>query len=237
MSNSTLSAIRGRVRTRLNEPTPGFWTNANLNEHIQSSYVSEFGLYLRKNPKLAAQTVDLSYTALAESMTLTTTGYTVGRITLVEDRTTIQPGVVLDEAETKAGVVTEAADPEALTNPTGTPSRWYFERQSSATTGVLTITQKLFLSPVPGSTRSLRIHYAAEAQALSGDTYTTGLPDDYEEALICGACVLAKIQEQVPPGILQGFRDQLKEAETRIRENAGGPARGPGRIVYHDDTH
>jgi hypothetical protein len=235
MGNSTLSTIRGVVRTRLNEATPGFWTNADLNKHIQTAYSKYCKRYINKNPRLAKQTTDMTYTALAEYCAVTVSGYSIGKVNLVEDRTDIQPGVPLEEADSFWTVVSESVDPESSANPTGDPSKYYFAKSSSATTGVIAVGQRLYLSPVPGSARSLRIHYAAEPQSLAGDTYTTGLPDDYEECVVCHACVLAKIQEQVAPGVLQSFRDQEKAAEAAVTENSRGTSRGPGRVVYFDD--
>lgn len=236
MSNSTLSTMRGVLRTRLNEPTAGFWSNTDLNRHLQTSYNLYYLLYLRKNPRLAEQTTDVTYTSGAESAAVTVSGYTIGKIVLVEDRTDIQPGVVLEEADSKWGVVAEAVEPDSSDNPTGDPSKWYYVKTSAATTGVIAVAGKLYLTPVPGSTRTIRIHFQAEAQTLAGDTYTTGLPDEYEECVICYASVLAKIQEQVPPGVLSIYQDQQAKAEQKIRELAQGVSRGPGRIVFHDDT-
>lgn len=237
MGNSTLSTIRGVLRTRLNESTAGFWSNANLNTHLQTAYSKHFNRYLNKNPRLARQTADVTYTALAESVTVTTTGYSIGRIILVEDRTDIQPGVPLEEADSFWNVVNESVEPDASDNPTGDPNKWYFVRSSSTATGVISLTQTLYLSPVPGSARSLRIHYMADAQSLSADTYTTGLPDDYEECVVAEAAVLAKIQEQVAPVVLQVYRDQLQNAEAMVRENSRGLSRGPTRIRFYDDTN
>jgi hypothetical protein len=237
MSNSALSTVRGVVRTRLNESTATFWSNADLNKHIQTAYNTYFGMYLNKNPRLARQSADVTYTASAESVTVTTTGYSIGKIVLVEDRTDIQPGIPLEEADSMWNVINESVEPDSSDTPTGDPSKWYFVRSSSTATGVISLTQTLYLSPVPGSARSLRIHYMAEPQSLAGDTYTTGLPDIYEECVVSGACVLAKIQEQVAPGVLQIYRDQLQSAEAKVRENARGLSTGPGRIRYYDDTN
>jgi len=236
VSNSALSAMRGVLRTRLNEPTAGFWSNADLNKHLQTAYSTYYALYLRKNPRLAEQYSDVTYTSGAESVAVTVTGYTIGKIALVEDRTDIQPGVVLEECDSKMGVVAEAVGPDSSDNPTGDPAKWYYVKSSAATTGVIAVAGKLYLTPVPGSTRTIRIHFQAEAQSLAGDTYTTGLPDEYEECVICHAAVLAKVQEQVPPGVLSIFQDVLGKAEQKLRELAQGVSRGPGRIVFHDDT-
>jgi len=236
MSNRALSAIRTVLRYRLNEPSPGFWTNVALNTHIQTSYEETFALYLRKNPGQAKQYADVTYTAEAESVAVTISGYTLANVLVVEDRTEVQPGVVLTEADSFEQVIAEAEDPAAADNPTGDPSKWYYVRTSSASTGVLTIAGYIYLTPIPGSARSLRIHYQAEAQTLAGDSYTTGLPDTYEELLICRAAVLAKTQEGVTPSALAEFKAQAKEADLVVRTQTGGFSRGPSRIVYHDDT-
>lgn len=236
MSNSTLTAIRTALRTRLNEASPGFWTNANLNEHIQRSYNETFAMYLRKNPKQAKQSEDITYTAEAEYYAVTISGYTLAHVTSVEDRTEVQPGIPLSEADSLEEVIADAEDPAAADNPTGDPSKWYFVKTSATTTGVITVAGRLYLSPIPGTSRSIRIHYQAEAQSLAGDTYTTGLPDVYETRLIAKAAVYAKEQEGVSASALQAFKDEFKEADMAVRTMDGGFSRGPARIVYHDDT-
>lgn len=231
--NQALSVIRSIMRSRLNEPTPGFWKNPVLNMHLQSAYNEYFALFMRKNPEEEHRYVEVVYPGSAKSLAITTSGHLIALITVVEDYTDFNPGVPLGKAQGMEDIV-RAGYATDYTTDAGS-SKYYFGRIPTVASGVQVLAQTLYLSPLPSTARSLRIHYAAGPQVLSADTYTTGLPDDYEECMIWRAIEIAKIQEGVPPSMLQIVQDQLKRADQAVR-TAKGPTRGGDRIVYHDCT-
>ena len=164
--NKTLSDIRGMMRARLNEPSPGFWLNPVLNSHIQSAYNEYYQLFLQKNPEQESRTLDVTLTGGTSSVALTTTGHAIGAIKVVEDRTQPELAAPISRLQSREEFIQRSMAADVTTD--NGAFQYLYEVVPTVGTGVFTLTQTLFLAPTPTSSKSLRIHYAAGPQVLAG---------------------------------------------------------------------
>jgi|MudIll2142460700_1097286.scaffolds.fasta_scaffold432715_2 hypothetical protein len=230
MSNSALSVIRAKVRRLLNEATAEFWSDAVLNDFIQNSFDHYYRAYTEINPEFGRKYEDITYTASAEYYDITATGGDIESILFVEDRTNYQPGPKLQQA-TSLVELQKVSYPAIYTSLS--PCFWYFEKVESITTGVVTIKNRLYLGPKPGSAKSLRLHVQAGPQPLAGDAYTTGMPDFVERCIILGAAIDAKLMEASPN--IRGFQELLMQAEQRLMNHSNRIGRGNNFMDYDPD--
>lgn len=231
MSNAALSVLRTRLRAILNESTAGFWSDANLNIYIAMAVAKYHDWWTRHNPHWGKSTIDVTYTASAESVTITvSTGNEIMLVDYIEDRTNAQPGPHIDLVNTKE----ELADHYGVYNDTswdGIPLVAYIEVvEAEAVAGVKTHTYTIFLAPKPGSAHSLRLHTRRRPPALTSDTHTSGLPDIVEECVVLHAAMLARSQEESPPG---GLVQLLEMAERGAISSAKPLRSGPDSMVYY----
>jgi len=232
MSNSARSALRTKVRNLLNEPTAGFWSDAVLNDFLQNAYDHYYREYVELNPEHGRRYHDFTYTGSAEYTDLTTTGYDIEQILQVEDRTDSQPGSLLEQSDSLGQLIRDANEYAALSVTSNTGFKWAFEKIESISSGVVTVTERIYFAPVPTAARSIRIHVQCAPQVLSGDTYTTGLPEFVERCIILMAAMDARLMELNPN--LGNLPMLLEQAEQRMYRHTRPVKRGPMSILYED---
>ena len=231
MSNSTLTVILADVRSMLNEPiaSNSFWTDDQLKGYIRRAHRDYWRKWCRYKPEHGSRTKDATYTASAESVDVTFSadeGFpaTVDRC---EDRTDVQPGVKIpwaDSMEALTHYYNQLGDTALLSN---WPARVFGEIAQSASSGVQANVFRLYMGPIPASSRSLRLHYQAEPYPMTLTTHTTGLPGVVEECIIIKSAAYARAQEEATD---EPFRLLLSEAETEMRASARPLRKGPKRV-------
>ena len=252
MSNSTLLTLRTKLRDLINaEDDTEFFTNARLNRQLQDAYGTYYRRYVEMSPQYGQRTVEFTFPAEEQYYDVVTSGHTIEQVEVVEDKTDIDPGYPLVRADSKrqilgdqslfyetlvphwegSGTVYNAED----SYPRGPSIRFWFEKTEADTDGVITITQRIWLGPRPTINRELEVFYQAGPQALTDDTYTTGLPDFVERPLLYYAAILCRTIEEPPPGgAIQNLRALLDDADRDFARMKRPMERGGLRIEYFD---
>lgn len=167
-----------------------------------------------------------------------TSGYSIDMILKVEDRTTYDPGDLLEPAESLIDIMESQSVRTDSTSYEATyslPIRYFFEKAESIASGVVTVRNRIYLGPLPSGNRSLRLHILCGPQAIStGDTYTTGLPEHAETCIVLDAAIQARLMEESPSGASLGSLNARKaEAETNLLRHVS-LSREPNRVQYFD---
>ena len=233
MSGSTLLTLRTRVRDLLNEPTAAFWTNAQLNRYIKQACDRYYGVYSKIVPEFGNMTSDITYTASAESVTVTISTWTFKEALFLEDRTNSQPGTTIPFADSLEALW-EKHRQMGDSTVAGEPVVAYLTHKQDITTGVVSETLTVYLAPYPVGSKTLRLHYRAEPADISGgDTYTTGLPLHWDDPVVFQACIYARMQEEKPN--LDVLYQELKRAEESAYSLSGNYRRNMARVRWDGD--
>jgi len=236
-ANTKLSDMRTSLRYMLNEPIAGFWSDAQLNHYLQIAYAEYYGRYYDKSPQQNTRTESLTYTANARYLDLTSDP-PVMRIVRIEDRTGVSAtssGTLLREAGSIEELMSVQGGDTITDSVHGTPSLYWLEndQQEPSGGGEVVMTQRLWLAPIPSSSRSLSMVYQSTPTGFENDNDTTGLPGQVELCIIHKALVLARMQEENSQGLAMA-KSLLADAEENMRRLSRGTRRGPGRIIYRN---
>ena len=234
-TGATLSALRTRLRDLLNEPTAGFWTDAQLNRYLATAYKRFYLEAIKLNPDFATRYYDITYTAGAASVNVSITDSFICReVYGMEDRTTSTPGPMMQQAESLEELHSCYAN-EPATVISGFPAKWYLKNVESTAAGVITQQLTIYVAPYPASAMTLRMHYRAEPQELStADTYTTGLSAEWDECVVYGALVLARMQEENSGGA-QSAQTMVEASFVNAARLTRPIMRNSARVRYYPD--
>jgi hypothetical protein len=156
------------------------------------------------------------------------------KILMLEDRTDRQPGPLwypseaLDQQHMYNWVLQSAEYYDEM--PKYKVMYTYFQFSSSS---YKTADLQIYASPIPKSTRSLRLYYQGVPPTLNADVVRSGLLPEEEEVAVIRTCILAKFQEvdKAP----RDWKEQLKDAELNMRQAIRPLKRGPKRVIYIPD--
>jgi len=232
LGNNTLASFKVDLARQLNDKMYRMWSETDLEGYIQRAVTAIYGEMIDVNPDLATKTHDFSYTANAESITITPSSGTVRRVKFIEDRTDYQPGPMWEPAQDREDLHSYnmiAADASRVYDA----PRYMVDFEESGTGATLAMNVIVRAAPPPGTTRSLRLHYQSGGPTLSSSTFKTGLLPEAEEYAMWLAAIMAKFQEDEPPA---NWQAELNRAQVRFTRAIKLKAkRGPKRILYKDD--
>lgn len=234
MSGSTLSTLRTRVRDLLNEPTAAFWSDAQLNRYIASASNRYHGLLVQRDPNFALIAQDITYTASATSVKVTIGDSMLFKeAVLLEDRTYCTPGVPIPKADSLEDLFL-AYRYVGDSTVAGEPAKYFVTVQQTIATGVVTEDLYLWLAPYPSAARTVRLHFRAFPNLISGgDTYTTGLTQQYDDCVVLQATIYAKLQEEKPN--LGNLQTELDKAERYAARLTNPMTRNSARVRWESD--
>lgn len=233
MDGSTLLELRTHLRRILNEPSPGFWTNADLNAYIKKACDKYYSIYQSKVPEFGRIEYDITYPASSENYDISESDWCFREALMLEDRTNGTPGIQIPIVNSIDKVLRANSDISTDTY-FGTPQIAYVEHTQDISSGVVSNTLTIWLSPVPASSRTLRLHIrAVPADISTSDTNTTGLPVIFDNAIVLQAAAFARLQEQNSEvGMLM---QELERAEEFVSNQIKPYAREASRVVFESD--
>lgn len=234
--NRTLSSLLTDLRALLNEPSAGFWTDTQLKQYLRMAHRNYYAKYASAAPELLAQEATVTYTANARNIDLSVEP-PIDRIFSIEDRTSTasnQTGYVFREAGSYEELLAvQGSGLDYGYGYSGAPAIYWLEDAETMSSGVVTVTQRLWIAPIPGSSRSLYIRYQAQPSEFDDDNDTSGLPEHVEQCILLQAGVYARTQEENQGGIAV-LKAMLADAEDTMRKLSRARRRGPGRIIYRN---
>lgn len=233
--NNTLSTLLTELRDILNEPTAGFWTDSQLTRYLKRAHRKYFDLWTSLAPSRNTNESTVTYTANSRYIELSLDP-PISRIVSIEDRTNATnntAGSMLKPAESYEQILQLSYDNAEL-SISGTdayPAVYWLEEFESDSSGVKTVTQRLWLAPVPGGSRTLLIRYLPAPSNFDSSSDTSGLPERVEECILLKAAIYARLQEENTQGVA-ALKAMLQDAEYQLLKNSR-TTRGPGRIKYY----
>jgi hypothetical protein len=231
-TGSTLATLRTAVRDLLNEATAGFWTDAQLNRYLGRSRDRYYRKLVVQDPSFGKQTKDITYTAGAESVLLAIDDFR--EAIMLEDRTGGGPGFQIPFADSLEQLYSRYSITTTGSNA-GVPEMAFLQNTQTGSTTTLTQSLYLHLAPYPSGARSLRLHYRAHPVAFTGgDTYTSGMPSEWDDCIVIQAAIWARMQEEKPN--LEDLLLSLEKAEYEARKTTISLKRGNDHVVYYDDN-
>lgn len=231
--NNTRLELQEVIMRQLHDPFNQFWAPEDIYNHMQRAFGLIFNLQNRLTNELGIVTKDVTYTALAEQVDITSGIGGFRLITMVEDRTDSQPGPLWHNRQNIEDLQRGnylAAYPIRLFH---SPEYAIYVQQSVGAGGVITNTVYIRAAPPPSSARSLRVYYQNIGPDFSAATGTSGLLMECESVAITQACIFAKFQEMdnAPASWAILYKDGLDTMRRALRSIK----RGPKRIRHTDD--
>ena len=173
------SEIRTDVRTLLNEPTEGFWTDANLNTYINKANQ-------RVNSIIAATKEDYFTLSATFSTVASTKSYTFPtdcRFIRRMEKYSASDASDIEKLDELKFPRTEMQGEWPFTE-TGIPKRYtVFGTQFN-------------LEPIPDDVYTMRIYYDSRKDDLAVDGDSPSSPSDFHDMLVYWTCVLALAQNK-----------------------------------------
>lgn len=181
-----LGQLRTVARNLLNEPTPGFWSDAQLNQYLSlgATRVNTIITAMRQEWFTIAvtfNTVVYVPNSVSNVYNLPPDLMEIRRLELIQDPAAPETSIVkLDELKFPR---TEAGGDWLFTAP-GQPVRYLFRNQ------------QIVLTPPPDSVYLMRLYYTQRPLDISNDLATPTTPVDFHDMIAFYACMLAKKQNE-----------------------------------------
>jgi len=230
--NNTRLELQEVIMRQLHDPFNQFWAPEDIHNHMQRAFSLIYNEQNRIGAELGLQHADVTYTASAEQVDITSGISGFRRITMVEDRTDSQPGPLWNNEQNLEDLQkfnSSSADPVRLFH---SPTYAIYVQQTVAAS-VITNTIYIRAAPPPTSARTLRIYAQCLGPDFSVETGTSGLLIECENVAIILTCIFAKFQEMDnAPGPWKELHDK---AEKDMRKSLRSFKRGPKRVRYLDD--
>lgn len=203
---ATLGALRGRVRSYLDEPTAAFWSDAELNNYINQAYFYNYMELVDAYENYFAQVVSINIVAGTDTYALPANFDKIRLLERVVDNAVTIPLQEFNRIEASNLINTFTATNLFL--PTYRFSGGNF-----------------ILEPMPqvSITNGLRLEYvpAPVAMAIDADQPNANFLDHWQEIIVLRAVISAKLKEEMTGNQgadLGPFQTMLTNWENKVKE-------------------
>lgn len=225
--NSTLYELRELLKRKLNaHQGDDFWTDADLNAYLEEEFQTFQRIAVKKNAEMGRSYYDATMPAETTELDIPLTTLDPAAILSIEDRTTYQPGPLLDWAEGFDHI--QMSLENTLVEFLGRPNLCFVERVAGHI--------RIYTSPKSSEARSLRLHLQlGPGDFSSSDNIKSGLPDYVEKCIVLAAAITARNQEQNFEAI-QVLSNLLRQAKVDMTRQLRSLNRDAPRVrdVYAD---
>ncbi len=221
--NLERSAIRNRVRIKLNDPNADTWDDNIINEFLEEIVHEYRERYVRNNPTdfVVAAGITLTYAGSEDYHVITNVesgDYWVDEILNVKDVTNAANKRNLVAAASH-GDIQRIRDsfPSGVTMPT---HYLFWTTHEPSATGEMDRIQHISLAPLPTSQRTILMQIQGTKDGDSdfdADTATTGLPTYAEVCIVLKAIIECRMMEENPNTRLLESRFAKAEQQFNIK--------------------
>ena len=174
-----LGELRTSMRNLLNEATPGFWSNAQLDAYINLAQTRVNSIISSTRQDYFTTITTFQTVAGTRSYAFPTSCKYIRRIEIYD---TADANNIIKIDELKFPRLEANGD-------------WLFTKNAQPKRYVITGTQ-FDLLPIPDSVYDMRVYYDMLPNPLSIDVDTPTIPADFHDMIVFWACLLAKKQNE-----------------------------------------